>query len=347
VHKNRKIWLGLLTATISLVIMLVLGEILIGVFSPSEYMYPRYEYSPEYGLIPFANAVMTHGVPRKYEFKYTVNAMRARGDVVTPGASGLPAVVVLGDSYTFGMGVNDGEEYPTVMRRELEGRADVVNLGAAGWGLTQEIRRYYERGVEYDPRIVILQFCANDPDDNLANRVTLVEDGEFKFVDSQNSFNGVKRNLSRSFLQRTQLYNFFRTRASMLVMRKVVQQEATRLEEAVPKSAGGDEFPVTEKVYVELIEAFARRVHAEGRSLWFISVDHHLERFPHIAATVHDLDARGELRHIEVVDWLRGHEPYASPEGHIWGTVAHRIVGEHLAAEAAAALADSSVAAPR
>ncbi len=346
-QKNRKFWLGLLTAMISLVVMLALGEILIGVFSPSEYLYPRYEFSAEYGLIPIANAVMIHGVPRKFEFKYTVNSMQSRGDAVTPRASGLPAVVVLGDSYSFGMGVNDGEEYSTVMRRQLEGRADVVNLGAAGWGLTQEIRRYYERGVEYDPRIVILQFCANDPDDNLTNRVTLVENGEFKFVDSQNSFNVLKKYLSRSFLQRTQLYNFIRTRASMMLSSKIVQHEATRLEEATPENARDDEYPVTEKVYVELIELFARRVHAEGRSLWFISVDHHLERFPHIAATVHDLDARGELRYIEVVDWLRGHEPYYSPEGHIWGTVGHRIVGEHLAAEVAAALAGSSAAAPR
>jgi hypothetical protein len=88
-------------------------------------------------------------------------------------------------------------------------------------------------------------------------------------------------------------------------------------------------------------------VHAEGRSLWFISVDHHLDRFPHIAAAVHDLDSRGELRYIEVVDWLRGHEPYYSPEGHVWGTVGHRIVGEHLASEVAAALADSSAAHPQ
>lgn len=345
-QKNRKIWLGLLTALISLAVMLVLGEIVIGVFSPSEYLYPRYEFSAEYGLIPIANAVMTHGVPRKYEFKYTVNSMQSRGDVITPRASGLPAVVVLGDSYSFGMGVNDGEEYPTVMRRQLQGRADVVNLGAAGWGLTQEIRRYYERGVEYDPRIVILQFCANDPEDNLANRVTLVDNGEFKFVDSQNSLNVVKKYLSRSFLQRTQLYNFFRTRASIILSRELVQREATRLEEVRTDSSRTD-YPVTEKVYVELIELFAQRVHAEGRSLWFIAVDHHLDRFPHIAAAVHDLDARGELRYVEVVDWLRGHEPYSSPEGHIWGTVGHRVVGEHLADEVSAALADSTAASPR
>lgn len=205
----RKIGFWLVTALIGIVAMLGLGEILLGLISPSEYLYPRYQFSAEYGLIPFPNVVMVHGIPRKFEFRYTVNSMNTRGEVVVPHASGLPAVVVLGDSYSFGMGVSDGDEYPAVMRSHLSGRADVVNLGEPGWGLTQEIRRYYDTGAKYDPKIVILQFCANDPDDNLANRVTLVENGRFKFVDSANSLNVMKKYLSRSFLQRTQLYKFF------------------------------------------------------------------------------------------------------------------------------------------
>jgi hypothetical protein len=43
-----------------------------------------------------------------------------------------------------------------------------------------EIRRYYDTGAAYDPRIVVLQFCDNDPSDNLANRVTVVENGNLK-----------------------------------------------------------------------------------------------------------------------------------------------------------------------
>jgi hypothetical protein len=338
----RKTGLWLLTVLVTTLIMLVLGEILIGLASPSEYLYPRYEFSAEYGFIPFANVVMVHGIPRQYEFRYTVNSMRSRGQVVEPRASRLPAVVVLGDSYSFGMGVSDGEEYPSVMRHGLLGRADVANLGEPGWGLTQEIRRYYDTGAKYDPRIVVLQFCANDPSDNLANRVTVVENGAFKFVDSANSLNFVKKYLSRSFVQRTQLYNFFRTRASRLVQERMTQHEASKLDQAKPDSAKTDVVPGVERVYIDLLEHFATDMHAQGRVLWVISVDHQLDQFPHINAVVHDLDARGELRYFEVTDWLKGHEPYGSPEGHLWGAKAHALIGEHLAAEAAAALADSS-----
>jgi hypothetical protein len=48
----RKTGLWLLTTIVTTVVMLILGEILIGLASPSEYLYPRYEFSAEYGLIP-------------------------------------------------------------------------------------------------------------------------------------------------------------------------------------------------------------------------------------------------------------------------------------------------------
>ncbi len=338
----RQTGLWFLTAVVTVGIMFVLGEILIGLASPSEYLYPRYQFSAEYGLIPFPNVVMVHGIPRKYEFRYTVNSMQSRGEVVEPRVSGLPAVVVLGDSYSFGMGVSDGEEYPTVMRTRLSGRADVVNLGEPGWGLTQEIRRYYDTGARYDPKIVVLQFCANDPYDDLANRVTVVENGEFKFVDSQNSLNFVKKYLSRSFVQHSQLYNFFRMRASRLVLDRMTQHAAEKLDATAPDAANADVVPGIERTYIELLGLFAAKLHAEGRQLWVISVDHQLEQFPHINAAVHGLDARGELRYLEVLEWLKGNKPYGSPEGHLWGAHAHMLIGNHLAGKVADALTDSS-----
>jgi hypothetical protein len=71
-------------------------------------------------------------------------------------------------------------------------------------------------------------------------------------------------------------------------------------------------------------------------------VDRQLEQLPHIQRAVEELDARGEIRYVEVMDWLRDHPDHASPEGHLWGTAAHRVIGEHLAAEVAAALADTA-----
>jgi hypothetical protein len=248
------------------------------------------------------------------------------------------------------MGVRDGEEYPAVMHRALAGRWQVVNLASPGWGLTQQIRRYCEFGVRFHPKVVVLQFCSNDLEDNLANRVTAVRDGELVFQDSRNSLNGLKRRLSRSFLQRTQLYNFLRTRASPLVHGLLIRREGARLEKTLrgPGAPGGDATPM-ERVYNDLLRAFAARLSADGVALIVISVDHQLDGFPATRALVHELDARGDLRYLEVTEWLAGKSPYDSPEGHAWGTKAHRVIGERLAdaIAAAPATADPTPAAPR
>lgn len=327
--KRRYVGRTLLLGVAGVLVALALGEFIVWAARPTEYLYPRYQFSPEYGLIPFADVVMVHGIPRKFEYRYTINAYQCRGEIPPPEPQTLPTVLILGDSNAFGMGVSDGEEFPAVMQRSLAGRCEVVNASAPGWGLTQQIRRYYEFGLRYDPKVVILQYCSNDPDDNLANRVTKVENDEFVFLESTNSFNWVKKHLSRSLLQRTQLYNFARATASQALLPAQVEREAARLDEATP--AGDASAPSSkERVYIELLDLFARRVHAEGRRLVVISVDRQLTPTPHIERTVMDLEARGLLEYVEVMDWLQGRPRYDSPEGHVWGTAAHAIIGEHL-----------------
>jgi hypothetical protein len=314
---------------------LLLGEALIWVASPTECMYPRYQFSPEYGLIPFPNVTMVHRKPRHYRFEYTVGSDQCRGEIPSPAEASHPVVAVLGDSYTFGMGVSDGDEYGSVMQRELGDRATVINLGGPGWGLTQQARRFVELGESYDPEIVILQFCANDPDDNLLNRVTRVEDGELVFVESSSSLNLMKKYLSRSFVQRTQLYNFLRGRASRIAFERAARRDEAQLPPEAAAStangtAGAGPTPI-ERVYGDLLDAFARRLHDDGRTLIVIAVDRQLESYPGIRDKVAELDERGLLRYVEVLDFLSGHEPYDSAEGHLWGATAHQIVGDGLA----------------
>jgi len=42
------------------------------------------------------------------------------------------------------------------------------------------------------------------------------------------------------------------------------------------------------------------------------------------------LQAEGILEYVDAADWLKGESEYSSPEGHLWGAKAHRIIGEHL-----------------
>jgi lysophospholipase L1-like esterase len=340
-----KWWQRILFALAVGAMALLLGEALIWVVCPTEYMYPRYQFSLDYGLIPFPNVTMVHGIPRRFEYHYSTGSLGCRGELPAPARARRPVVVILGDSNSFGMGVADGEEYPTVMQRALGDNATVVNLGEPGWGLTQEVRRFVEVGEAYDPEFVVLQFGSNDPEDNLINRVALVRDGELVFVPSNNSLNGLKKYLSRSFLQRTQLYNFMRVRAAQAFLGTMARREEARLEPAVPQSQPDAADPTAiERVHIELLDAFAERLHADGRTLIIISVGHHLEMFPGIDAAVHDLVARDRAYYVEVLDFLAGLGSYRSPEGHAWGPTAHQAIGEGLAGvvEEMAARTDST-----
>lgn len=315
-----------------------ISESIVWWFFPTEYLYPRYQVSPQYGLIPYPNVAMVHGVPRRFELRYSTNADRCRGENVAPASEAQrPAVAVLGDSYTFGMGVSDGEDYPAVMRRALGGRWTVLSLASPGWGLTQQIRRYYDLGEAYYPDVVVIQFGGNDPEDNIINPVTKVRDGEFVFVDGGHGLNWTKRLLARSVLQRSQLYNFARVRASRLLEAQRVKSGIEDQRRTMPGLVGSvttrdSVRTMQERIYTDLLSTFARELSADGRTLVVIAINRHLTLFAHIEAVVRDLDAQGLLRYHEVLDWLEGMSDYGSPDpGHGWGAPAHAVIGERLA----------------
>jgi hypothetical protein len=327
---KRKFTLYTLTVLIAALALIVLGEVLLRVASPTEYLSPRYRFSPEYGLMPFPGVRMVHGVPGKFKLVYTVNAQGHRGEAIDAAAAdSLPRIVVLGDSYAFGMGVADGEEFAAVLGDSLDGAATVVNLGCPGWGLAQEIRRYYDFGAAYHPAGVVLQFCANDPADNFVYRVTGVENGDFVYRDVRGGTSWVKKHLSRSIVQRSQLYNFFRGRVFRLLERRAVSEEAARYQTG---EAASDSMPPQDAFYCELLETYAAKLRAEGVGVVMIAVDGQLDRHPWIRRKVQELDARGDLVYLEVTDWLSGMEDYASVEGHVWGPRAHEVIGRRLAA---------------
>ncbi|MFQ5510262.1 MAG: SGNH/GDSL hydrolase family protein [Candidatus Krumholzibacteriia bacterium] len=326
----KKLRLYIFMLAITAVFVLAAGEVTLRLFSPVEYLSPRYKYSPRYGFVLFENTRMVHSVPGRYKFHYTINKQGYRGDAVElTSPPQKPTIVTLGDSYTFGMGVDDGEEYPQRLARELDGRYDVVNLGNPGWGLTQEVRRYYDFGSLFHPEIVVLQYCSNDPEDNFNNMVTRVEDGRLEFVDGDGGINWAKKYLSRSIIQRSQLYNFFRNRVYLMLKATRVKQK----EREYDTRTDGDEVPMQERFYAELLGQFAAGLKRDGAALVMIAVNEQLDRHPHIKNTVLEMDRRGDLDYIEVTPWFEGVRDFNSAEGHVWGAVAHRII--------AAALADS------
>jgi len=79
-------------------------------------------------------------------------------------------ILCLGDSYTFGYGVEDALTYPAQLESILshaypEVGFDVMNAGVPRYGLDDEISVFERKGEEIKPDLVILQFFLNDIQD--------------------------------------------------------------------------------------------------------------------------------------------------------------------------------------
>ena len=90
-------------------------------------------------------------------------------------------VLFLGDSMTMGSGVNDGEEYPDLIRRRLDeafgsGAVPVVNAAVGHNGNGRWIKFLRNEAERYEPRFVILQCHANDLFENVQERLFAVDE---------------------------------------------------------------------------------------------------------------------------------------------------------------------------
>lgn len=68
--------------------------------------------------------------------------------------------VTLGDSFTFGEGVNMSDTWTEILERET-GR-DFVNMGVSGHGTEHELRFLREYGSKLEPEVIIVMFHEND-----------------------------------------------------------------------------------------------------------------------------------------------------------------------------------------
>lgn len=71
-------------------------------------------------------------------------------------------ILVIGDSMTWGTGVNESARFTDILEHRLNERQgatyEVINAGVPGWGMRDYYLFLKERGLDYDPDIVIVAF---------------------------------------------------------------------------------------------------------------------------------------------------------------------------------------------
>lgn len=109
------------------------------------------------------------GRHRHYDFDvaYTINRYGFRGRGDDPAAA-AHRIAVVGDSFTFGLGVNDEQTFTEVLNRDFANRIVFYNFGVPGYSTDQEYLLIKERVFLFAPhQIVLVVYLFNDLIDNL------------------------------------------------------------------------------------------------------------------------------------------------------------------------------------
>lgn len=121
------------------------------------------------GPLGFALApdTRTRHATADFDVEVETNSLGLRGpEVAVPKPSDVYRVLALGDSFSFGWGVELDDAWPARMARELraaDGRSvEVVVAGVPGWSPPQQFVFLEQRGFDLQPDLVLWQLCTND-----------------------------------------------------------------------------------------------------------------------------------------------------------------------------------------
>ena len=135
--------------------------------------------------------------------EYRVNELGLRGGTVAPKTGGdgtRRRVLVLGDSYAFGLGVNEEDSLPKQLEKLLRERGmevEVVNAGVPAYQTGQELAWLERSGFALGPDLVVRLYY---PNDNVEAALAYAPSLNSLYVDELPLPHSWKPALSRSYL---------------------------------------------------------------------------------------------------------------------------------------------------
>jgi hypothetical protein len=95
-----------------------------------------------------------------FQVVYSIGANGFRTAESEPRPADAPTVVFVGDSFTFGTGVSQGETFAERTAAELG--ATPINLGMAGFGVDQMWRTLHHHALQHTPDLIVATFVVDD-----------------------------------------------------------------------------------------------------------------------------------------------------------------------------------------
>ena len=160
----------ILLALISIVTFLVLGELAIRAYLTQRTFYDvemsRYARSLK---IDAENPLIGHLHRPNREMKLMNTTVRINSDGFRDDEYPLEKgqrwrIIFLGDSLTFGWGVEKEQSFEHLLERKLDARepTEIINFGTGNYNTVQEVKLLLEKGLRYRPDQVVLFYFIND-----------------------------------------------------------------------------------------------------------------------------------------------------------------------------------------
>lgn len=160
---------GLIISVVSLLLSIGALELAIRMVDPLGISY--YELAGDYTRDKLADEQLVFRHKPSWETRYgnvrvTYNERGLRDRPVLPKAAGEYRILALGDSVTFGWGVNQDKTFSarleTLLEERLHRPVRVINSGVGGYNTVQEMTYFKQEGIALQPDLVMLTYVQND-----------------------------------------------------------------------------------------------------------------------------------------------------------------------------------------
>jgi len=189
IRSNPKIWLVKITylVVVSMIVGLLIGFLTEAIFSPRTFSLKYFSAKLKakgilnpHGLeFQYANNCSFYSITPNASFDYcgyliplppsriTFNSLGFRDKEFIRKAPGVFRIVAIGDSFTFGEGVNLEDSYTKLLEHMLNQESnlkkyEVMNFGLPGLDTTKEVEIFFTHGLHYEPDLVLVGFVNND-----------------------------------------------------------------------------------------------------------------------------------------------------------------------------------------
>jgi lysophospholipase L1-like esterase len=332
----------LLAAVLIFCSALVILEIVVRIVSPQRNMgvcVNEWDRNTGTRLIPGLKGTLSCS---EYSIDIAINSKGLRDrDFPYEKPPGTRRILCLGDSYTFGYGVQADETFAKLLERSLSesdsssSRWEVLNAGIGSTGTAHQLALYETEGSKYSPDIVVVNFCpANDFFDNIASGLYTIENDTLVKHDAlRTRARGIQR-----FTRFIPGYGFLSSRSHLLnlVRYRVAAMNYHELNRKVSQSAKPENVVAQHNRMTRyLLDAFQRSCAERGSRLVVMFMPP--PRTAEVGQWTAEMIAYCELRGIPVLDLEPSFEAarrnsiqtYYRIEGH-WNAAGHAVTARAL-----------------